>query len=112
MRFLHWLRYTFQTRGWVREQSILWAARYYDSDHHRVAATVAAMLVECVNIDLELVTPATCFVADLQMDDLEPVELLMTVEEEFQITIAEEDSELIATVGGLIEYIFRRSKHA
>lgn len=112
MRFLHWLRYTFQTRGWVREQSTLWADRYYDPDHHWVAATVAAILARCVNIDLEVITPATRFVEDLQMDDFEPVELLMAVEEEFQMTIAEEDAELITTVGGLIEYIYRRSKHA
>lgn len=111
MRFFPWLRRTLQTRGWVREHSTLWANRYYEPDHHRVAAAVAARVVDIVHISLDSVTPATRFVEDLQMDDLEPVELLMAVEEEFRLTIAEGDAESITTVGGLIEYIFRHSNH-
>jgi len=50
----------------------------------------------------------TDIVGDLRMDDLEPVELLMALEEELGIVIPEEDCEPLSKVGNLVEYLHRR----
>jgi acyl carrier protein len=47
-------------------------------------------------------------VIDLEMDDLEPVELLMALESDLAITIPEEEADRLQTVAGLIEYLHER----
>ena len=51
------------------------------------------------------VTPETSFVNDLGADSLDTVELVMELEDEFEISIPDEDAEKIQTVGNAIEYI-------
>jgi acyl carrier protein len=51
------------------------------------------------------VTSETSFVNDLGADSLDTVELIMEFEEEFKISIPDEDAEKIQTVGAAIEYI-------
>ena len=48
------------------------------------------------------------FIDDLGADSLDIVELIMAMEEEFDIEISEEDAENISTVGSAIEYIKER----
>ena len=49
------------------------------------------------------------FVDDLKADSLDIVELVMTLEDEFDIKIPDEDYDKIATVGDVIEYIESKS---
>ena len=49
--------------------------------------------------------PEASFVDDLGADSLDQVELIMAMEEEFDISISDEDAEKIATVRDAIEYI-------
>ncbi len=51
------------------------------------------------------VTRATSFVNDLGADSLDTVELVMELEDEFEISIPDEDAEKIQTVGNAIDYI-------
>ena len=51
------------------------------------------------------VTPETSFINDLGADSLDTVELVMEFEDEFDISIPDEDAEKIQTVGNAIEYI-------
>ncbi len=51
------------------------------------------------------VTPETSFINDLGADSLDTVELVMEFEDEFEISIPDEDAEKIQTVGAAIEYI-------
>jgi acyl carrier protein len=51
------------------------------------------------------VTPETSFINDLGADSLDTVELVMEFEDEFEISIPDEDAEKIQTVGNAIEYI-------
>jgi len=53
----------------------------------------------------EKVTPETSFVNDLNADSLDTVELVMEFEDEFEISIPDEDAEKIQTVGKAVEFI-------
>jgi len=63
------------------------------------------IIVEQLGVDDEEVSPKTSFVDDLGADSLDVVELIMAMEEEFDIEIPDEDAESIATVLDAIEYI-------
>jgi acyl carrier protein len=56
-------------------------------------------------VDKEKVTPETSFVNDLGADSLDTVELVMELEEEFDITIPDDAAEKIQTVGQAVQYI-------
>ncbi|MCS5539136.1 MAG: acyl carrier protein [Roseibacillus sp.] len=51
------------------------------------------------------IKPETDFVQDLGADSLDTVELVMCLEEEFEITIPDEDADKMRTVGSAVEYI-------
>ena len=55
----------------------------------------------------DLISPETSFVEDLGADSVDTVELVMELEEEFDITIPDVDAERIATVADAIRYIER-----
>ncbi|MEE2887473.1 MAG: acyl carrier protein [Planctomycetota bacterium] len=54
----------------------------------------------------EKVKPETSFINDLGADSLDTVELVMEFEDEFEISIPDEDAEKIQSVGNAIDYIF------
>ena len=55
--------------------------------------------------DVEIITMDTTFIDDLGADSLDIVELIMALEEEFDVEIPEADAEKISTVGDVVEYI-------
>jgi len=57
----------------------------------------------------EEVTPTASFVDDLGADSLDTVELIMALEEEFNVEIPDEDAEKMKTVGDAIKYIEEKS---
>ena len=56
------------------------------------------------------VTDQTSFVNDLGADSLDTVELVMSFEDEFEISIPDEDAEKIASVGDAIRYVEEKVK--
>jgi acyl carrier protein len=66
---------------------------------------IIEMIAEQLSVDEEKVTPEASFVDDLGADSLDTVELVMALEEEFDIEIPDEDAESITTVGQAIKYI-------
>lgn len=66
---------------------------------------VKEIIVEQLGVDEEEVTPQASFVDDLGADSLDIVELVMALEEEFDMEIPDEDAEKIATVGDAVNYI-------
>ena len=64
-----------------------------------VADRVKKIIVDQLGVEEELVTPEASFVDDLGADSLDTVELVMALEEEFNIEVPEEDLEGIETVG-------------
>ena len=75
-----------------------------------VSDKVKSIIVEQLGVDEEEVTPDASFVDDLGADSLDTVELVMEFEEEFDITIPDEEAEKIQTVGQAISYIEEHSK--
>lgn len=55
--------------------------------------------------DVETITMDTTFIDDLGADSLDIVELIMALEEEFDMEIPEADAEKIISVGDVVEYI-------
>lgn len=55
--------------------------------------------------DLETIKPETTFIDDLGADSLDIVELIMALEEEFDMEIPEEEAEKITSVGDVVKYI-------
>lgn len=66
---------------------------------------VTAIVSDQMGVDKKEITMETSFVRDLNADSLDTVELVMELEEEFDVTIPDEDAEKIQTVGQAIEYI-------
>ncbi|MDZ4169352.1 MAG: acyl carrier protein [Coriobacteriia bacterium] len=74
-------------------------------EHDEIMSKVKAVIVEQLNVDDDLVTEDASFVDDLSADSLDIVELVMALEEEFGISIPDEEAENIKTVGDAIAYI-------
>lgn len=66
---------------------------------------VKEIIVEQLGVDEEEVTTQASFVDDLGADSLDIVELVMALEEEFDMEIPDEDAEKITTVGDAVNYI-------
>jgi acyl carrier protein len=66
---------------------------------------VKKIIAEQLGVEEEEVTLEAHFVEDLGADSLDTVELVMALEEEFEIEIPDEDAEKILTVGKALEYI-------
>ncbi len=66
---------------------------------------VKNIIVEQLGVDNETVTPEASFIDDLGADSLDIVELVMTMEEEFDLEIPDEDAEKIKTVNDVVSYI-------
>ncbi len=66
---------------------------------------VKQIIVEQLGVNEAEVTPEAKFVDDLGADSLDLVELVMALEEEYNMEISDEDAEKIQTVGDAIEYI-------
>ena len=63
------------------------------------------IIVEQLGVDESEVVSSASFVEDLNADSLDLVELIMSLEEEFQVQISDEDAEKITTVQDAEEYI-------
>lgn len=66
---------------------------------------VRKIIAEKLSVDLDEVVSEASFVDDLGADSLDLVELIMSMEEEFDIDISDEDAEQLATVKDAIAYI-------
>lgn len=69
---------------------------------------IAAMLAEQLNIDKSSVTLDTRFKEDLGADSLDLFELVMNLEEEYNIEIPAEELAELTTVGLFLDYITKR----
>ncbi len=73
-------------------------------DEKAIFEKVKSIVVEQLGVDEGDVTPDTSF-EDLNADSLDIVELIMALEEEFDLEIPDEEAEKILTVGAAVEYI-------
>jgi acyl carrier protein len=75
-----------------------------------IAERIKSIIVEQLGVSMEEVTPEASFIEDLGADSLDIVELIMALEEEYDMEIPDEDAEKIQTVDDVISYI--QSKQA
>lgn len=70
---------------------------------------VKNIIVDQLDVDESEVTMEASFADDLEADSLDVVELVMELEDEFDMEIADEEAEKIVTVGDAVEYINSQS---
>ena len=66
---------------------------------------IKQIVAEQLGVDEDQVTKEASFMDDLGADSLDTVELVMALEEEFDIEISDEDAEKIQTVQNAIDYV-------
>lgn len=74
-----------------------------------IAEKIKKIISEQLNVSEEDVVPGASFVDDLGADSLDQVELIMAMEEEFDLSISDEDAEKIATVQNAIDFVKKAS---
>lgn len=70
-----------------------------------VIERVSKIIVDRLGVDSAEVKPEASFKEDLGADSLDVVELVMELEDEFDLEISDEDAEKITTVGDVVNYI-------
>ena len=70
-----------------------------------VSTKVKKIVADHLGVEEEKVTNEASFIDDLGADSLDTVELVMALEEEFDIEISDEDAEKIQTVQNAIDYV-------
>ncbi|MAS92579.1 MAG: acyl carrier protein [Verrucomicrobiales bacterium] len=71
---------------------------------------VKNIIVEQLGVSEDQVKPEAKFIEDLGADSLDTVELVMAFEEEFDITVPDEEAEKLTSVGEVIAYVDEQSK--
>jgi len=75
------------------------------STEESVEEQVKEIIVKQMGVNKDQVTPETSFINDLGADSLDTVELVMELEDAFDVSIPDEDAEKIQTVGDAMKYI-------
>jgi acyl carrier protein len=75
-----------------------------------ISPKVKDIIVEQLGVDPEKVKPEASFIDDLGADSLDIVELVMAMEEEFDIEIPDEDAEKLKTVSDVSGYLQKKGK--
>jgi len=74
----------------------------------QVYEKVKAIIVDQLGVEEEEVSMESSFIEDLGADSLDIVELIMALEEEFEIEVPDEDAEKLLTVAAAVDYIKER----
>ena len=83
-----------------------WAGK--EENEMSVEEKVKKIIAEKLSVEMEEIVPEASFVDDLGADSLDLVELIMSMEEEFDTDISDEDAEQITTVKDAIDYIHKQ----
>ena len=75
-----------------------------------ILLTIQRLLAEMLEIDPEEITPETDLEEDLDMDSLDGTELLLALEEEFDLEIDEDTARGFRTVGDIIDYLSEKTE--
>lgn len=75
-----------------------------------VEERVSQLIVDQLGVSMEEIKPEVSFLDDLGADSLDIVELVMAMEEEFDIEIPDDDAEKIRTIGDAFAYIKDKEK--
>lgn len=79
-------------------------------DVESISNKVIEIISEQMGVDKSEITRETSFINDLNADSLDTVELVMEFEDEFDMSIPDEEAEKIQTVGAAVDYILKAAK--
>ena len=79
-------------------------------DRDKAVEEVRAILVEQLGVDPAEVTVESSFQEDLNADSLDLVELIMEMEDRFEVKIPDEEAEKIGTVGQAVDYVLSHAE--
>ncbi|MDB5345269.1 MAG: hypothetical protein JWP89_3646 [Schlesneria sp.] len=82
-----------------------WAVEHFPAEQHELAICVVHVLIEYLHVRLDDIKATTRFIQDLQMDDLEPMEVLTALEAAFAISIPVNETWNLETVSDLVQYL-------
>jgi acyl carrier protein len=77
-------------------------------DAARIKERLIAIIIRELDVEQDKVVPSATFVDDLGSDSLDIVELVMALEEEFDIEVSDEDAEKMITVEDTLNYILKQ----
>jgi acyl carrier protein len=100
-----WFGEFFATEGWRKQEAAHWALQHYLGDRQVIAARVVEVVVSQLNVPLAVLTPGSRFVDDLGVVDLDTVELIMGIEEEFGLEISDADAIGMPTIDHLVAFV-------
>ena len=72
---------------------------------------IKGIIAEQINVDKDTIEESSRFIEDLGADSLDVVELMMSIEEAFDLDIPDDDAEKILTVGDALSYIKNLEKN-
>ncbi len=75
------------------------------ADKNAIAERIIEIVAEKMDKPKEEIAPEKSFVNDLGADSLDTVELMMDIEDEFDVSIPEEEAQKIVTIGDAIKYV-------
>ena len=76
--------------------------------NNEIFESVKEVIIAQLEVDAEKVKMESSLVADLGADSLDLVEVIMALEEKFELEIEDEDAEKISTVEDIVKYIESR----
>lgn len=79
------------------------------SDASTIAERVKSIILEKLDVEEGDINEDAAFIEDLGADSLDTVEMIMELEDEFDMEIPDEDAEKLSTVGDAIKYIQEHS---
>jgi acyl carrier protein len=83
---------------------------FYPMSTSQIEAKVKSIIADQLGVGEDEIKPESSFIEDLGADSLDIVELVMAMEEEFEVEIPDEEAENIKSVGDAINYINTHKK--
>jgi acyl carrier protein len=77
-------------------------------DINDIKARITPIIVSKLGVEASQVTPEASFTKDLGADSLDTVEVMLAIEQEFDISIDESDQDKVQSVGDLIDYLSKK----
>ena len=66
---------------------------------------VKEIIIDQLDVDGSAITPDTSLTKDLEADSLDAVEIIMAIEDEYEIEIPDEEAEKFANIGDIVHFI-------
>jgi acyl carrier protein len=92
------------------EEADLWAAQWFPGSPQAVASLVAQLVKTAAGCGYERLTDQSRFIEDLEMNELQRVQLVLAVEQQFGFEIPDREAEAIKTLGQLVAYVHGRTQ--